>query len=67
MEGGAVDAYRNKVGSTMTAGGQEVSIVAPHLETRIGKKIWLERRSRGNGGGGGGGDGRTLKRLAASH
>lgn len=41
-----VDAYRNKVGSTMAVGGQEVSIVAPHLETRIGKKMWMERKSR---------------------
>ena len=46
----AVDAYRNKVGSTMAAGGQEVSTVAPHLETRLGKKMWAGRRSkRGRG------------------
>ena len=42
----AVDAYRNKVGSTMAAGGQEVSTVAPHLETRIGKKMWVTRKDR---------------------
>lgn len=43
---GAVDAYRNKVGSTMAAGGQDVSTVAPYLETRIGKKMWVERMSK---------------------
>lgn len=43
---GAVDAYRNKVGSTIAAGGQEVSTVAPHLETRTGKKMWVERKSK---------------------
>lgn len=41
----AVDAYRNKVGSTMAAGGQDVSVVAPHLETRVGKRMWAGRRS----------------------
>ena len=40
-----MDAYRNKVGSTMAAGGQVVSVVAPYLETRIGKKMWLGRKS----------------------
>lgn len=43
---GAVDAYRNKVGSTMAAGGQVVSTVAPHLETRLGKKMWAERKGK---------------------
>ena len=41
---GAVDVYRNKAGSTIAARGQEISTVAPHLETRIGKKMWLERK-----------------------
>ena len=45
-QGVTVDAYRNKVGSTMVAGGQDVSIVAPHLETRVGKKMWMGRRSK---------------------
>lgn len=43
---GAVDAYRNKIGSTMAAGGQQVSTVAPHLETRVGKKMWAERKRK---------------------
>lgn len=43
---GAVDVYRNKVGSTMAAGGHQVSTVAPHLQTRIGKKMWVERKSK---------------------
>ncbi|KAA6414213.1 MAG: ribosomal L24E [Lasallia pustulata] len=39
----ALDAYRNKMRSTMIAGGQEVSTVAPHFETRVGKRKWLEK------------------------
>ncbi|MCJ1299508.1 hypothetical protein MMC08_002300 [Hypocenomyce scalaris] len=39
----ALDAYRNKMRSTMVAGGQEVTTVAPHFETRVGKRKWLER------------------------
>ena len=42
----AVDAYRNKAGSTLAASGQEVSVVAPFLETRVGKKMWVERKSK---------------------
>lgn len=43
-----MDAYRNKMRSTMIAAaaatpGQEVSTIAPHFETRIGKRRWLER------------------------
>ncbi|EOD49397.1 putative ribosomal protein l24e protein [Neofusicoccum parvum UCRNP2] len=38
-----VDAYRNKMRSTMVAAGQEV---APHFETRVGKRRWLERGKR---------------------
>ena len=41
----AVDVYRNKAGSTIAARGQEISTVAPHLETRIGKKMWMERKN----------------------
>lgn len=37
-----VDAYRNKMRSTMIAGGQDVS-TAPHFETRPGKRKWQER------------------------
>ncbi|KAI9828227.1 MAG: hypothetical protein M1819_004579 [Sarea resinae] len=42
----ALDAYRNKMRSTMVAAGQDVSAVAPHFETRVGKRKWLERGSR---------------------
>lgn len=39
----SLDAYRNKMRSTMVAAGQEV---APHFETRVGKRRWLERSKR---------------------
>jgi len=39
----ALDAYRNKMRSTMISSGSETSSVAPHFETRIGKRRWLER------------------------
>jgi len=42
----ALDAYRNKMRSTMMAAGQDVSNVAPHFETRVGKRKWLERNRR---------------------
>ena len=41
-----VDAYRNKMRSTMVAAGQDVTQVAPHFETRVGKRKWLERSKR---------------------
>jgi hypothetical protein len=41
-----VDAYRNKMRSTMLTAGQEVTSVAPHFETRVGKRKWLERSKR---------------------
>lgn len=41
-----VDAYRNKMRSTLVAAGQDVATVAPHFETRVGKRRWLERDSR---------------------
>ncbi|KAL7275505.1 hypothetical protein RUND412_001546 [Rhizina undulata] len=37
------DAYRNKMRSSMMAAGQDVTLTAPHLETRVGKRKWLER------------------------
>ena len=43
LTGATVDAYRNKMKSTLVAGGQDVSTVAPHFETRIGKQMWLKR------------------------
>jgi len=42
----ALDAYRNKMRSTMLTAGQEVTSVAPHFETRVGKRKWLERSKR---------------------
>lgn len=42
----ALDIYRNKMRTTVSAGGQQVSVVAPHLETRIGKRKWLERKGK---------------------
>jgi hypothetical protein len=41
-----VDAYRNKMRSTMVAAGQDVTTVAPHFETRVGKRKWLERSKK---------------------
>nr|OQO27487.1 hypothetical protein B0A51_06202 [Rachicladosporium sp. CCFEE 5018] len=38
----SLDAYRNKMRSTMIAGGQEPANIAPHFETRPGKRKWLE-------------------------
>ncbi|KAF3939628.1 hypothetical protein ABW19_dt0203143 [Dactylella cylindrospora] len=42
----ALDAYRNKMRSSMIAAGQDVSTIAPYLETRVGKRKWLERNRR---------------------
>ncbi|KAK5150084.1 hypothetical protein LTR04_006893 [Oleoguttula sp. CCFEE 6159] len=39
----SLDAYRNKMRSQMVAAGQSVSTIAPHFETRVGKRKWLER------------------------
>ena len=41
-----VDAYRNKMRSTMVAAGHDVASVAPHFETRVGKRKWMERSKR---------------------
>lgn len=41
-----MDAYRNKMRSTMVAAGQDVATIAPHFETRPGKRKWLERTKR---------------------
>lgn len=38
-----VDAYRNKMRSSMMGAGQDVTTVAPHFETRVGKRKWNER------------------------
>ncbi|KAG0136701.1 hypothetical protein HOY82DRAFT_536098 [Tuber indicum] len=42
----ALDAYRNKMRSSMMAAGTDVTSTAPHLETRAGKRRWLERNRR---------------------
>ncbi|KAI9772737.1 MAG: hypothetical protein M1840_000332 [Geoglossum simile] len=42
----ALDAYRNKMRSSMMAAGNDAATVAPHFETRIGKRKWLERNRR---------------------
>ncbi|KAE9969934.1 hypothetical protein BLS_005146 [Venturia inaequalis] len=42
----SLDAYRNKMRSTMVAAGQDVTTVAPHFETRVGKRKWLERSKK---------------------
>ncbi|CAK4032957.1 hypothetical protein CBER1_07869 [Lecanosticta acicola] len=42
----SLDAYRNKMRSTMIAGGSDNVTIAPHFETRPGKRKWLERNKR---------------------
>ncbi|KAK5108482.1 hypothetical protein LTR62_008300 [Meristemomyces frigidus] len=42
----SLDAYRNKMRSTMIGAGKDVATITPHFETRPGKRRWLERRSR---------------------
>ncbi|KAJ9196104.1 hypothetical protein DTO021D3_3386 [Paecilomyces variotii] len=39
----SLDAYRNKMRNTMLNAGQETTSIAPHFETRIGKRKFLER------------------------
>jgi hypothetical protein len=41
-----VDAYRNKMRSTMIAAGQDQSTIASHFETRTGKRKWQDRAKR---------------------
>ncbi|KAF2264159.1 hypothetical protein CC78DRAFT_248170 [Lojkania enalia] len=42
----SLDAYRNKMRSSMMGAGQDVATVAPHFETRVGKRRWNERIER---------------------
>lgn len=42
----AVDAYRNKMRSTIISTGQEVPAASSHFETRVGKRKWQERSKR---------------------
>lgn len=46
MRGYVVDAYRNKMRSTMATTGQEISPASRHLETRVGKRKWHEHKER---------------------
>ncbi|EGE81622.2 ribosomal protein L24E [Blastomyces dermatitidis ATCC 18188] len=46
----ALDAYRNKMRSTMITATQELTSVAPHFETRVGKRKWLERSKQPRAG-----------------
>ncbi|KAF2646159.1 hypothetical protein P280DRAFT_512354 [Massarina eburnea CBS 473.64] len=39
----SLDAYRNKMRSSIMGAGQDVTAVAPHFETRVGKRRWNER------------------------
>ncbi|KAL8822515.1 MAG: hypothetical protein Q9191_006749 [Dirinaria sp. TL-2023a] len=39
-----VDAYRNNMASRIKEGGTEVSVIAPHFETRVGKRRWMTRK-----------------------
>ncbi|KAK2733342.1 hypothetical protein FQN57_002162 [Myotisia sp. PD_48] len=41
-----VDAYRNKMRNSMLTAGHETTEIAPHFETRVGKRKWLERSKR---------------------
>lgn len=38
-----VDCYRNKTRSAIESIMQDVKTVAPHYETRVGKRRWNER------------------------
>ncbi|EKD17364.1 ribosomal protein L24E [Drepanopeziza brunnea f. sp. 'multigermtubi' MB_m1] len=42
----ALDSYRNKVRSTMEQTGKDVAAIAPHFETRVGKRLWNDRSKR---------------------
>ncbi|KAL4925776.1 uncharacterized protein BDV17DRAFT_283770 [Aspergillus undulatus] len=42
----SLDAYRNKMRSTMLAAGQEPGSIPSHFETRAGKRRFLDRRKR---------------------
>jgi len=42
----SLDAYRNKMRSSIIAEGKDVTSVAPHFETRVGKRKWVDRQKR---------------------
>lgn len=41
-----MDAFRNKMRSTIIGAGQDVTVVTPHFETRVGKRRWNDRMER---------------------
>jgi hypothetical protein len=43
----ALDCYRNKTRAAIESVMQDVKTVAPHYETRAGKRRWNERMRRG--------------------
>lgn len=47
MPGKLVDAYRNKMRSSMLAAGQDPADIPAHFDTRRGKRRFLERVGRG--------------------
>ncbi|ROT35361.1 hypothetical protein SODALDRAFT_320712 [Sodiomyces alkalinus F11] len=42
----ALDCYRNKTRSAIDSVMQDIKVVAPHYETRVGKRKWNDRRRR---------------------
>lgn len=44
----ALDCYRNKTKQAIESIMQDVKTVAPHFETRVGKRRWAERTRRGD-------------------
>ncbi|KAL1982225.1 hypothetical protein VTN96DRAFT_1651 [Rasamsonia emersonii] len=62
----SLDAYRNKMRSTMLTTGQDPSSIAPHFETRRGKRKWLERGRRNNAASGAGSESGTAAVTASA-
>jgi len=42
----ALESYRNKTRQAIESMSQDVKAIAPHYETRVGKRIWGDRRRR---------------------
>ncbi|KAM3083710.1 hypothetical protein ACMFMG_002180 [Clarireedia jacksonii] len=42
----ALDAWRNKVKTNIENAGKDVASMAPHFDTRVGKRRWAERSKR---------------------
>lgn len=42
-----VDCYRNKTRSAIESIMQDVKVLAPHYETRVGKRRWNDRMRKG--------------------